>query len=298
MTRYLLTGDTANSDYGGGIPDDIEAVIPYIDRRFANWAAAKRRFPKLAAAGLMLPITCGELHTSILDYEAGNANPDAGGWVSGSIAAGVFLPVVYSDLDHMKREIIPSLAARFGPIPEPGKRQFGIFTAHPGQGAHICAPNTCGQLSIKADATQHWWGSIDGHGSVDMDLSLLPDYFFKALVHPPKPPPKPSMHYDRYDTAKRIGHGAPSQSEARTVVAYDKYRAQQTLLKHPHRPELAVLRADCLWYAQRVASLMIANAPKGKRLDLESKRSHEEHWGWRYKHLLARSRGARIHEEL
>jgi peptidoglycan hydrolase-like protein with peptidoglycan-binding domain len=79
---------------------------------------------------------------------------------------------VYASVDLMREEILPLVRGWL-----PGSVR--LWTAHYGQGKHICGPKTCGELPVDADGTQ-WTSTFQGAGGADIDASLLNDNFFGA----------------------------------------------------------------------------------------------------------------------
>lgn len=90
-------------------------------------------------------------------------------------------------------------------------------------------------------------------------------------------PHVPSMHYDWF--------WGP---EVKLVEQYDRYRAMQTHRKHPHRAQLAQLRARCHFYAARLWVISHAQRVNGKPS------WGEFHRGWRRIELARRASGQQI----
>jgi hypothetical protein len=100
------------------------------------------------------------------------AASDVSGWVTRQHLRGVVRPCVYASVDLMREEILPLVRGWL-----PGSVR--LWTAHYGQGKHICGPHSCGQLPVDADGTQ-WSSTFQGAGGADIDASLLNDNFFGA----------------------------------------------------------------------------------------------------------------------
>lgn len=168
--------DTANLQFQGGIPDNAEAVMFYVDGLFNNEAAARTRFPHLFAMRYTVGLSVRGRVAQGEDFEPGNWAGDMGRWVRDSLAAGVWRPVAYEDRTDENNTVIPELEREFGsPLPPPGpKRPFRLIVALPG----------ATEIPPEADACQNWWGSIQGGGKVDMDITLCRDDFFQVPATP------------------------------------------------------------------------------------------------------------------
>lgn len=184
----IVVYDTASGSFQGGIPDDAQAIIFYMDGLYRNEQAARARFPHLFATRRAIGVTVRGALAQGEDFEPGNWQGNVGQWTRSAIAAGYWRPVVYGDISDMNASILPELEAQFGRIPPPGPgRPFRLLSAHPTGDNHICGPRSCGQLPVDADGTQNWWGSIQGGGRVDYDKSVVLDSFFQTTP-PPIPP--------------------------------------------------------------------------------------------------------------
>lgn len=112
-----------------------------------------------------------------LDIESGAATvASASRWYAGRKKAGVARPVFYASASLMNSSLLPAIKA--AGIPRSGYR---LWSAHYGDGKHICGPSSCGLLSIFADGTQ--WTDHDDKLSVDQSL-LIPS-FFSGITPPP-----------------------------------------------------------------------------------------------------------------
>jgi hypothetical protein len=113
-----------------------------------------------------------------LDVENGAASPsDVPGWIQRQHARGIVRPCIYASVALMRDKIIPLIApgALVGWNPR-------LWTAHYGQGEHVCGPHSCGELPVDADGTQ-WTDAYRTPGGV-VDMSLLADDFFGAPTPP------------------------------------------------------------------------------------------------------------------
>lgn len=179
----------------GDIPADARAVAGYVD---GNWPTFKqlRRFHANRLSIAVHP----DADAACLDIENGDATPaDAPAWVHRQIARGQNRPVIYAS-----RDTILSILQ----VLERGQIHRGdvrIWSAHYGQGPHICSPHACG-APFTADGTQ-WTDTALGR---NLDESLLADDFFPAAPKRhrlPKPKlPKPKGPHPK--TAAAGGAGA------------------------------------------------------------------------------------------
>lgn len=181
----ILMYDTASSSFQGGIPDDAQAILFYVDGLYANGTAARARFPHLFNTGFAIGATVkGRVPSPEDDFEPGNWMGDAGQWVLDSHAAGQSRPAVYADLSDMTNKVIPEIEHHFGPLKPPPDRPYRL---------HLALPDGNPNIPWWADAKQHIWGSIQGGG--DRDISACRDDFFNypAQPIPPKLPEDSTM---------------------------------------------------------------------------------------------------------
>jgi hypothetical protein len=175
--------DTARGDYTS-VPQDAQAVAPYMDGLYKNDTAARARFPNLAAVGRILTITCRKADADVLDWEAGNTCPPPEWWWQQQHQLGRWRPCFYANQSDM-RTILPALERVLGKLGQPGPaRPVRLWIAHPTGKEHLCGPLTCG-FPWEADATQYWWSSLQG-GGADIDISTCRDDFFNTPI-PPAP---------------------------------------------------------------------------------------------------------------
>ena len=158
------------------LPDGADAYFGYVAGKWPTWAALKARFDGKAHL-ISIAITAGE-HALCLDIETGDAQPwQAPAWVQAEHARNVARPVLYASVSRMAA--IAGYLHKHG-VPLASVR---LWTAHYGQGKHICGPDTCKQIAEPMDGTQ-WTDAAAGVGGA-VDESLLADGFFA----PPPPPP-------------------------------------------------------------------------------------------------------------
>lgn len=163
----------------GQIPAGPAAVAGYVDGRWVTAPVLAHRFPH---ARLLTIATSPAHDADCLDIEGGDAAPaDAAGWFTRQRGRGAARPCLYASVGLMQAEVIPVLQA--ASIERPLVR---LWTAHYA-GLHVCAHDTCGELSIPADGTQ--WTDFAFGRPVDQSL-LLADFFDTPPA--PKPDPVPA----------------------------------------------------------------------------------------------------------
>lgn len=281
--------DTAASDFGGGIPRNAQAILYYADRRYANGGAARKRFPTVFKAGRFVSITAGMLvapDVNGIDVEPGDAGAGAAlPWVERSLAINVWRPLVYADQTDM-RIVIPGLEARFGSLrvyaPD---RPVRLLAAHPGSphGLHICGPGTCG-FPWECDGSQSWWGSIEGRGRVDYDVSLVRDDFFQADAKAIQAAANiDEHHYDRFVN----GSFPYGKSGVRALNERQVVQERDRLAHHPrlHARRLAVLHDELVFLRKRVWFEAVRQHPLA-----DGTPSWGQDWrGWRWQQLKHRT---------
>lgn len=172
-----MTGITMyDSAFNNQFPAGGQAYAAYVDGQVGN----QPNYPYIVAAypqAFHLSITLDPgLDADTLDIEAGAATPEsAAAWYQRQKARGVSRPCFYASASVMQAAVIPViLAAQF---PRAGVR---LWSAHYGFGEHICAPDTCGLVSMAMDGTQ--WTDCAMGKTLDQSI-LLPGFF----TTPPAP---------------------------------------------------------------------------------------------------------------
>jgi gag-polyprotein putative aspartyl protease len=157
------------------IPNGPVAVAGYTDGAWPTAAELAERFPN---AHLLSIATSAGHDADCLDVESGDATPaDVPGWYERQRARGVERPCIYADASTMQASIVPLV--RSGAI---ARSLVRLWSAHY-SGEHICAPSSCGAVSLDMDGTQ-WTDSAWGR---DLDESLLAaDFFGTAKPAPAK----------------------------------------------------------------------------------------------------------------
>jgi hypothetical protein len=240
------------------LPSNATNVAVYVGGPFANETEGRRLFPK---ARILTIAPQASMDAECLDVEPLDAtNAQAPGWFQRQIARGVVKPVLYTSASNVQA-LINALAA--GGIQ---RGHYLIWSAHYTDAPHVCSPSRCG--FPQADGTQ-WTSHALGR---NLDESLLLDGFFG----PPPPPPDPN-HYRWFQPF-----------ELADVKLYDKLRAEQTFIHHPHRAELDAVRKSL---RRRAESVYVRT-----HFDPVTRKPIKPNWalyrrGWRFQQLARRANG-------
>lgn len=168
----IRMADSADSGTLAGLA--VEAYAGYVDGAIGDQPNAARVAAAHPGAHVLSIALSAEHDGDCLDVENGAASPsDVLPWVGRQGRRGVRRPVIYASVSVMREQIWPQVAHVPGAL--------RLWTAHYGEGEHICGPKSCGQLSVDADGTQ-WTDAYRAPGGV-VDMSLLRDDFFA----PPSP---------------------------------------------------------------------------------------------------------------
>jgi hypothetical protein len=158
-------------------PSGAAAYAGYVDGSLGNqpnYAYIVAAFPKAQHLSIALFATD---NADALDVEPGAATPgEVAGWYAAQRKRGIQRPCVYASASAMNDDILPVLS-------EAGiaRNAVRLWTAHYGEGQHICGPGTCGALSENADGTQ-WTPNA---GGLVLDESLLLEDFFTTTTNTP-----------------------------------------------------------------------------------------------------------------
>lgn len=165
-TKNLVAGQSATVMFDSadvnGIPKNANAVAGYIGG-VNNFEEMKAKFPE----AFHFSIAAGASYDAeSLDIEAGLAIPSqAPAWVRRQIARGI-KPTVYASASEMNTVIQELNSAGIQ------RSSYKVWTAHTGEGEHLCGPHSCGVLSnTTAEATQ-WNQEVPYNGS-KYDQSVL-----------------------------------------------------------------------------------------------------------------------------
>jgi hypothetical protein len=168
----VMTLAMADSAESLSLPAGLPAYASYVDGGIGD----QPNYERVCAAhpgARHLSIALSAAHNAdCLDVEPGAASPpDFPQWYARQLARGISRPVVYASVAAMREGILPMLAVHDIP-----RAMVRLWTAHYGQGEHVCGPKTCGELAVDADGTQ-WTDAYRTPGGV-VDMSLLADGFF------------------------------------------------------------------------------------------------------------------------
>jgi len=179
------------------LPAGFPAYLGYTDGDFPTADALRAKFP---GAKLILLSTTG---TGILppcngfDIEPGNLTAAEGarlaaGYINGAPSSGRPRPVLYASVSgpsgYGMGDVLAELAKR-----SVARHEVRLLSAHYGQGAHICGPDSCGLIADEMDGTQWtdmWTSQFLTNGRRPVDMSLLAGDFFTST--PAAAPGNPS----------------------------------------------------------------------------------------------------------
>ncbi len=152
------------------LPPGADAYAGYVDGKFPTFTTVRRRFQGSGAHLLSIAVFVSG-NADALDIEAGDAtNAQAPGWVKRQLAGGAFRPCLYTSVSNMDALVATVNAARIS------RGEVRLWSAHFGQGKHICGPSTCRQTQHACDGTQ-WTDVALGRS---LDESVLHDTFFSV----------------------------------------------------------------------------------------------------------------------
>jgi len=164
LTMYDCT-NVSNLPAGAG------AYAGYVDGLFANLTAIERRFAGSGAHFLSIAVFASD-DANCLDIEARDAtNAQAPGWVNRQLAGGAFRPCLYTSVSNVDALMATLNGAGIS------RAEIRLWSAHYGQGKHICGPSTCRQAQHACDGTQ--WTDVALGRSLDESV-LLDNFFFSA----------------------------------------------------------------------------------------------------------------------
>ena len=177
------------------LPSDAQAVAGYCGGRWPTFASLASLFPN--AQRLSIAVNSSE-DAAALDIENGDATvDDAPGWYARQVAVGVWRPCFYASAGIMDTLVATLQQAGIA------RSSVRLWSAHY-DGEHVCAPDSCGQVSIPMDGTQ-WTSNALGR---TLDQSLLVPGFFGGA-----PSPSPSWQeaiMNALPTLKQGDSDAPS----------------------------------------------------------------------------------------
>jgi hypothetical protein len=154
------------------LPPGADAYAGYLDGAFQTFAELRRRFHGNGTHLLSVAVFASGT-ADCLDIEAGDAtNAEAPGWVKRQLAGGAGRPCLYTSVSNM--DVLVAALTRAGV----GRAGVRLWSAHYGQGRHICGPGTCGLSRHACDGTQ-WTDAALGRS---LDESLLRTNFFSPAA--------------------------------------------------------------------------------------------------------------------
>lgn len=159
------------------LPPGATAVAGYVDGRFRNVDQVRAKFPH---AQILTIAVFAQDDAECLDVEPGDATrADIFRWFKRQQARGVHRPVIYSSVVNIDAIVATMTANGFH------RDSYRLWSAHYGQGKHICGPSTCKLTRVQCDGTQ-----FTNHALArSLDESVLLPGFFGAP--PPAPAPAP-----------------------------------------------------------------------------------------------------------
>jgi len=150
------------------LPDGADAYAGYVQGKWPTFAELRRRFLGSGAQLLSIAVFASG-DADCLDIEAGDAtNAQAPGWVQRQQARGAQRPCLYTSAGNMDALVTTLGGAGIS------RAEVRLWSAHYGQGKHICGPGSCGLTSHACDGTQ-WTDAALGR-SLDESI-LLSDFF-------------------------------------------------------------------------------------------------------------------------
>lgn len=150
------------------IPADARAAAGYVGGSWPTFSSGDLR-ERCPHARLVSVAVASRFNAECLDVEPGDASPaDAPGWVKRQHERGVERPIVYAAASEMNAVLEELDNAGIHPD------EYRVWTAHTGNGKHICGPSTCGLIPVKAHGTQWTFTS----GGRNLDESVLRPAFW------------------------------------------------------------------------------------------------------------------------
>jgi hypothetical protein len=152
----------------GTLPPGADAYAGYVQGAFQTFAALQRLFAPGGAHLLSIAVFASG-DADCLDIESGDATvAQAPGWVKRQLARGAHRPCLYTSVSNMDALVSALGGAGIS------RTEVRLWSAHYGQGKHICGPSTCGLTGHACDGTQ-WTDAALGRS---LDESILLNDFF------------------------------------------------------------------------------------------------------------------------
>ena len=173
------------------LPPGADAYAGYVNGAWQTFPALRRLFAQLHLLSIAVSTSAD---ADCLDIENGDAtNAAAPAWVKRQMRRGEPRPCLYTSAGNVAALIATVEGAGIA------RSQFRLWSAHYGEGKHICGPGACGFPA--ADGTQ-WTDTAPGRNGSEIDESLLKDGFFGGSVSLTGP-----EHWDDKDWQAVSAHG-------------------------------------------------------------------------------------------
>jgi len=213
------------------LPGGADAYAGYVDGKWPTFAALKRRFQGSGAHLLSIAVFASG-NASCLDIEKGDATiAQAPGWVKRQLAGGARRPCLYTSAGNMDALVKALNTAGIT------RTEIRLWSAHYGQGKHICGPHTCGQTRHSCDGTQ-WTDSALGRS---LDESVLLSNFFSLSA--------PANHLREESVLLKTGAGAVTPVAIPQGATHLRLLAQDTATVGLHFHGHAATTVDLSWAA-------------------------------------------------
>jgi hypothetical protein len=152
----------------GTLPTGADAYAGYVQGAFQTFTALQQLFAASGAHLLSIAVFASG-DADCLDIESGDATvAQAPGWVKRQLARGAHRPCLYTSVSNMDALVSALGGAGIS------RAEVRLWSAHYGQGKHICGPSACGLTGHACDGTQ-WTDAALGR-SLDESV-LLGDFF-------------------------------------------------------------------------------------------------------------------------
>jgi hypothetical protein len=188
-----MTLRMADSIKVANLAGGYDCYAGYVNGFWPTFAVLKKAFPHIRL--LSIAVNAGA-DADCLDIENGDAtDADAPAWIRRQMKRGEARPCVYTSAGNatdLIRLIEGDGIAR---------SQFRLWSAHYGEGKHICGPHVKNCGFPAADGTQ-WTDTAPGRNGSEIDESLLRDGFFGGSVSLTGP-----EHWDAADWRAVSAHG-------------------------------------------------------------------------------------------
>jgi hypothetical protein len=213
------------------LPGGADAYAGYVQGKWPTFAALKRRFQGSGAHLLSIAVFASG-NADCLDIENGDAtNSQAPSWVKRQLAGGAARPCLYTSASNMDALVTVLNSARIS------RAEVRLWSAHYGQGKHICGPGTCGQTRHSCDGTQ-WTDSALGRS---LDESALLSTFFSVSA--------PANHLMEESMLLKTGAGAVTPVAIPQGARHLRLLAQDTATVGVHFHGQATTTVDLSWAA-------------------------------------------------